>query len=313
MPSSTTRGVYFLANDSVVGLTIAFLNSFRTHNPDIPLCLIPFATDIDELKKLQSVYNFSIYTDDSILDRCDQISRQIHHVEVHHYRKLAMWEGKFEQFVYIDVDTVVLSSVEFVFPYLTEYGFLTASSNFENGRTWVWRDTVEQLGKLTDAQLDFSANTGFVASRKGALSLDVAERSMAEAIELSKHMALECMEQSFLNYLIVTSQHKFTSLMTLNRTSALKIPAEHWAGRPGAVVEEGRFQYPGPGEAPALFVHWAGVWKPHIWWQLQIFLTLQKLTLVRSAVPINPFMPYRNLWKFYRHMRADHRNMRTDL
>ena len=148
MQSTNTRGVYFLANDNVIGLAIAFLNSFRKYNPDIPLCFIPFAPNIDKLKELQSVYDFSIYTDDSILQRCDQISRQIHPVTMHHYRKLAMWEGEFDQFIYIDVDTVVLSSVEFVFPYLTEYGFLTSTSNFEGGRKWVWRDTVEQLSLI---------------------------------------------------------------------------------------------------------------------------------------------------------------------
>lgn len=302
MQSTKTRGVYFLANDKVIGLAIAFLNSFRKFNPNIPLCLIPFEQDIDKLKELQSVYNFSIYADDSILNRCDEISRQIHPRTMHHYRKLAMWEGEFEQFIYIDVDTVVLSSVDFVFPYLNEYAFVTSTSNFEGGRKWVWRDTMEHTGKLTDAQLDFSANTGFIASRKNVLSLKLVEQSMPQAVELAQHMALECMEQPFLNYLIVTSQYKFTSLMVINRTPGVTVPAEHWAGRPGATVQDGTFVY--PGEAPALLVHWAGVWKPRTWWQRQIFFALQKLKLNKSPVPISPFMPYRSLWNFYRNMRG---------
>ena len=36
------RGVYFLANDQCVELTIAFLNSFRFWNPSISLCFVPF-------------------------------------------------------------------------------------------------------------------------------------------------------------------------------------------------------------------------------------------------------------------------------
>ena len=293
-----------MADDGVIGLAIAFLNSFRKFNPEIPLCLIPFAPNIGKLTELQSVYNFSIYADNLILQRCDQISRQLHPYVLHHYRKLAMWEGEFDQFIYIDVDTVVLSSIEFVYPYLKEYGFITSHSNMPDGRRWVWRDSIEQTGKLTDSQIAFSANAGFIASRKGALSVDLAEQSLPGAIDMAPHMFLEALDQSFTNYLIVTSQYKYSSLLTISRQLGLMdMPAEQWAGRPGAVVKQGQLFF--PGEAPTLLVHWAGVWKPRTWWQWQVLFALRKLKLVNDPVAVNPFMPYRNLWNYYRNMRAE--------
>jgi hypothetical protein len=35
-------GVYFLANDQILPWSKSFVRSFRAHNPDLPLCLIPF-------------------------------------------------------------------------------------------------------------------------------------------------------------------------------------------------------------------------------------------------------------------------------
>jgi len=48
----THSGVYFLANDCVLDLTVTFLDSFRKHNPVTTLCLVPFAADNHQLKAL---------------------------------------------------------------------------------------------------------------------------------------------------------------------------------------------------------------------------------------------------------------------
>ena len=42
MAQTTPLGVYFLANDHVLPWVRSFVRSFRQHNPDLPLCLIPF-------------------------------------------------------------------------------------------------------------------------------------------------------------------------------------------------------------------------------------------------------------------------------
>jgi len=38
--AACSRGVYFIANDAVIDIAIAFLNSFRRHNAAMPLCMI---------------------------------------------------------------------------------------------------------------------------------------------------------------------------------------------------------------------------------------------------------------------------------
>src|SRR3989338_5484618 len=99
------RGAYFLADDSVLDLTIAFLNSFRRWNPALPLVCIPFSGRTGQLLSLQQQYGFSMWNDQALLDRCDAISRRFHDETRGEYRKIAAWEGPFEEFIYIDVDT----------------------------------------------------------------------------------------------------------------------------------------------------------------------------------------------------------------
>src|SRR6476659_7009240 len=63
MSQLSTIGVYFSANDAVCDWAIAFLNSFRTFNPDLRLILIPFNEQCDRLLKLQDAYQFEVYRD----------------------------------------------------------------------------------------------------------------------------------------------------------------------------------------------------------------------------------------------------------
>ena len=256
---SRTRGVYFLANDRILDMTVAFLNSFRENNPTIPLCLVPYASDIEELVKLQDRYDFTVWADLDLLRRCDRVGWFFHGQIYGHYRKLALWEGMFDEFLYIDSDTVVLRDVDFVFDHLDDFDFVTAKSNIRADRQWVWHDSIQDVGKLTEEQVDFAANTGFIASRRGLLPFAKIRERLTAAVELGPHMQLWCIEQPLLNYLIVTSGRRYSSLYAIAaHTGATDIPQEEWAGGFDAVVRDGVIV--SPQSPPTLLVHWAGEW-----------------------------------------------------
>jgi hypothetical protein len=296
------RGVYFLANDRVYDLAVAFLNSFRKHNPSIPLCLIPYKADIERLQGLQQKYKFSIFNNAEVLTRCDEISRHFHTQTNGNYRKLALWEGEFDEFLYIDVDMVVLADVKFVFRFLYEYDFVTSHSNMPEIVKWVWKPTIHATGKLTDEQIAYSANMGFIASKKGALTLDGVSKKIPGAVELIPHMVLLCIEQPLLNYLVVTSGKRHTSLSLLARTRPSPgVMFEFWAGGGGGVSKEGQILVNGR-RAPILVVHWAGKWQPRFRDKV-IFSVLRALRLSRSdRLAIRYFMPYKSLWRYYRYL-----------
>ena len=147
----TRRGAYFVANDAILDLAIAFLNSFRVHNPSMPLCLIPFNDDVETLSKLAGEYDFGVWSDPATLAWCDAVSQKFHDRSVGQYRKLAMWDGPFDEFIYIDTDTVVLTDLDFVFAHLADFGFIASHSNLPQIRKWVWKDSIYDAGVLTRA------------------------------------------------------------------------------------------------------------------------------------------------------------------
>jgi hypothetical protein len=284
---SARRGIYFLANDRILDRVIAFLNSLRRVNPAIPLRMIPFADDIERLAALAPKYRFTIWRDDAVLDRCDEISRAFHGVVHGHYRKLAAWEGEFDEFVYIDSDTVVLRDVEFAFEYLAArsgagYGFLTAHSHLPFNRRWVWKDSIETAGALAPEQFNYAAGTGFVCSRRDCLRLSTVHQRLPDSLALRRHMALDCFEQPLLNHLAVTSGWRYGSLLAIAMdTGRMDIPIERHATERLGVVRDGRIV--SPERPPTLFVHWAGEWQ------------------ARDGAVDRP-LPWHELWDHYRRL-----------
>jgi hypothetical protein len=281
------RGIYFLANDRVYELTVAFLNSLRLSNPKIEACLIPYDSASERIKGLCVTYNFSILDDEDTFRWCDNISVLFHDHVRGHYRKLAAWAGPFDEFIYVDVDTVVLASVDICFALLTDYDFVSAHSNSEGSRRMVWKDTIFQSGFLNDNQINFAANTGFLTSKQAALDRRAVTAAVKKAAKLSSHMELLCFEQPLLNYLIVSSGRPYTSLHVLHYQRGLEVPLEIWAGEPGGAVEGGKIRFENRPEP--LFVHWAGVHNAGEW---------------HSKTP-GPEMPYRSLWDYYRKLRKE--------
>jgi hypothetical protein len=276
------RGVYFLANDAILEAVLGFLNSFRTYNPTIPLCLVPYADDSARVRSLADRYDFTIWSDGDVLRTCDRISTAFHDGEVvGQYRKLAMWTGPFDEFIYIDSDTIVLESIDFAFAHLDAYDFLTSHSNIPANRRWVWRESIYDTGALSEAQIEYATSTGFVASRAGLIDPKRVEAELAAALDLAPHMELLCTEQPLLNYLIVTSGRPYSSLSVIaENTDDAAMPQEQWAGQDIGTIRDGRVT---PSRVSrVLLVHWAGEW--------------QRVRTEGGQIP------YYELWQYYRAM-----------
>lgn len=293
------KGVYFIANDAIYELAVAFLKSFRIHNPMSRLCLIPYDDNFQRLSKLAETYNFSCFSDPMLFARCDEISRCIHGGRVFgHYRKLAAWHGPFDEFIYIDTDTVVTSGVAYVYELLSEHAFVFSNSNIPETRKWVWKDTIYAAGALTAAQIAFAANTGFFCSSKGTLTIDDAERRLPGALAILQHLELHCIEQPFLNYLVVTSGKSFTSLWNIMvETRARNLPIEMWAGEKLRVLRTENCCTP---QCNVLLVHWAGEWQPTER-EKRLYEFLRRLGYKGPLPTMRIFMKNRRLWRYYRH------------
>lgn len=298
---AAANGIYFLANDKVFEQTVAFLNSLRAHNPRIPLCLIPYDRDISMISELAAEYGFSIFEDSRCLATCDAISLHFHGKSRGHYRKIAAWNGIFDEFIYIDVDTIVLRRLDDVLSLLDRYDVITAFSNEPHSRKFVWKDSIDPTLGVTRDEIDFAANTGFIASKKGLLRLPGIENLVLQARELAPHMELLCVEQAPLNYLIVKSTSRYTSLHRLNRESGDHTwPAECWPGDDKWKIDlNGRSSYGGE-MREVLFVHWSGLMVPRRW-ERRLYSVLERVGIKAPTMRVK--IKQKRLWRHYRNLR----------
>jgi lipopolysaccharide biosynthesis glycosyltransferase len=211
-----------------------------------------------------------------------------------------MWEGPFDEFIYIDVDSVVLKNIEFAFNYLDKYDCYTSHSDMGEIRKFVWKDSIYSVNALSAVQIQYAANTGFIVSRKGVFSMNWIQSKLLDAIALRQHMELNCQEQPFLNFLIVTSGKRYSSLFTIYQQSKdNRIMFEYWAGTKGVSFKKGR---PRNGE-PYFLVHWAGCWQPRTFdFRYYKILRFLRVTSKTANPKLHFFMPHKRLWRFYRFM-----------
>jgi hypothetical protein len=218
------------------------------------------------------------------------------------YRKLAAWNGEFDEFIYIDVDTVILENIDFVFGFLSVHSFVTSHSNIPTIFRWVWKKSIHKEKALTQEQLAYAANTGFIASTKQALDLEDVKGKIGQAVVLSKHMCLFCKEQPLLNYLMVTSGKPYTSLSLLAKREDWPINGaqEYWAGTRGGVVKDGKIYF-NKRSHRVLLLHWAGIWQPKFLDRIILYvLNLFGFKKEADRPLMRFFMPYKRLWKYYR-------------
>jgi len=300
-------GVYFLCNDRLIEMAIAFLNAFRLYNPNLSLCLIPYRDDdISQLRSLAGPYNFSIFSDPDVLAACDEIGARIKQKD-HRFRKLAIWEGDFDDFIYLDVDNIVLEDLSPLFDLLDTYQFVVCDSKMAGNIQWVWKDSISLREKIGSDRVQYAANTSFIASKKGALSLNDIETQIDLIDDLVPHMQLSCGEQPLLNLLITSPEKKTTSLTELNDMGA-NVGIGYWAGNgrkpelKAQIYDKGRLKLQGTSNR-IIFIHWSGLWHAR---RIDRFVygILGLCGLAHRGMRVTKlFFPHKRLWLYYRHLR----------
>ena len=208
--------------------------------------------------------------DTELLEWCDGISKHFYDGARGQFRKLACWFGPFEEFIYVDCDTVVLRDLMFSFELLQGHDFLTSHSDMPQIRKWVWRDSIFEQSLLSGRQVSFAASTGYIVSRRDNLSREQVELSVIYGVQMKEHMEPTTAEQPFLNLVIVMSGGSYSSISRCHRTLRLRdSPREQWGGFPELDNEDGVIT--AATDRPIFLVHWAGKWQSGIHQQSKLW------------------------------------------
>ena len=267
-------GIYCLANDAVLDWIIAFLESLRAFEPERELIIIPYSDNIAELSKLSVRYRFT-FLNDHRLRELEQLGAKLipddRNRPLPIYRKLAVFWGPFDQFLFMDADIIVLGRLDEIFA-----AYQSANSDFMYFDRDL--DMAYRAGAFQKLMIQDHSAVGFNA---GAFVSSKNTFSFQEFQELAEKARFVCedfvnFEQSFLNYCVDMKgliKDRYCDLVPSASCS-------NWAKLTPIASSEGVYrhfdskQY-GSGRT-LLFIHWAG-FKP------------------------GPLMPHRKLFLNFRH------------
>ncbi|MBD2364688.1 hypothetical protein H6G36_26545 [Anabaena minutissima FACHB-250] len=259
MANSENIGVYFSANDVVYDWTIAFLNSYRTFNPELRLILIPFNDQCDRLLKLSDIYKFEVYTDSSF-SRLEAIGKAFElgytPTGPYWFRRYASFWGPLDYFMYLDARQVVLANLQ---------PFIEAVQNldFDFLHYDCAIDQVYERGVFRQKVLKQGQGSGFLsglwASYKGLFSIEEFEQLAQEALKIRDQLNPRNTDQAFINYCCDMKPVRYGHFAEVIGG----VCQNGWARQPGTVYRENGnyylWDYGGlDHKKQIVLIHWAG-------------------------------------------------------
>ena len=278
------RGIYIVANDKVIESAIALVKSIRLYNCQVPIFLIPFDDNYHQVAAaLSSLHDVRLFPN---LEFVQQFTREIGQMFDRDFlalpnkmRKLAVWFGPLDEFLYIDTDIIVFEDIAANLDKLSEVDFFCCDYHYLSEKLRnVFSSVVKEEHIFTDSELQDVFNSGFWASRKGTIS----ESKMYEILrECSQHreyfdFTQNVTDQPILNYIILKLIPKRYNLVKASETE----PGS-WAG--SKHFQEIDYVLYDKGKR-LKYIHWAGI-------------------------PIKSGSPYGQLWKHYRYLHEEKLNL----
>lgn len=253
------RGIYIVANDKVLENAIALLNSIRYYDANVTIYLIPFNENYHRIAdKLGKLHNVKIFPDLELIETFTQKISEIFDRDFlalpNKMRKLVVWFGPLDEFIYIDTDIVVFEKIADNLDKLAEVDFFCCDYHHANDKLRnIFSPLVQAQNIFTATQLGDVFNSGFWGSRKGVIT----QPEMIEKLqECAKHreyfdFTQGVTDQPILNYLVLTSIAK--------RYNLVKIPGGgpgSWGGSSNFTEKD--FILYDQGKR-LKYLHWAGI------------------------------------------------------
>ncbi len=253
-------GLYFSANDAVFDWALAFLESFRHFNPDLPCRLIPFNENCQRLISVADRYNFSVFEHPSfglLEDIGTRLEVGCTRYSKYWFRRFAAFDGEFDQFAYFDTRSLILSNFAESFAICREYDL--DMLYFDCAINQVYNS-----GEIRSSLVIDHGARGFISgrwfSRKGLFTT----RDFLEAADFCERnrsqMNPRNTDQFFLNYLCDRRHIRMAPLPDIDS----RFCGSTWVRQPGYVYCDNgvfyRWDHGGLDHKKVVHsLHWAGI------------------------------------------------------
>ncbi|MEP0896698.1 Npun_R2821/Npun_R2822 family protein [Leptolyngbya sp. FACHB-1624] len=284
------NGICTLANDRVFDQLVALLNSIEVNvGRDIPVCIYPFDDQLDRIRtEIQNRPNVMLYDDQKSIRQWDEFMRQIDPTKLNQkerlygaHRRFCAFDAPFDRFIYMDADTLAMSSMAHIFALLENHDWVVYDFQFLDPSK-IYNTESPKLHEVfsTDRINKEIFCSGFYASKRGLFNLEQRE-DFIQALQSGDREILYggAGEQPVINYMVMKSGIKTCNLAHLlpyGESTGCSVTSNHFEEREHILYDRGR---------QLTYLHYIGV-KP------------QRMEQVAKGEAVT--FPYRDLFLYYR-------------
>jgi hypothetical protein len=205
-------GAYALANDALLDVFTKMAESFRHHNPDMPMTVIPFDDNMDQTRVVCDRLGLDIIDYD--YDQYDAIGRNWratrHGTGI--FRKYFVFDGPYDQFMFIDADCTILNDLSPFIPVLDDNDLDLAYYARPGQNRNLRAPEIKALGKLVGNSPE-GINDAFFLARKGLLHRDFLFNLSKNAARIKRDLLGPANQQALFSYSCVISGMRFRCLV----------------------------------------------------------------------------------------------------
>ena len=301
-----SQGIVTLGNDYVVEQIVALLNSIEAiMGPEMPVCIYPYDNRVEKLTAaIAHRPQESLYTDAASIEKWDAFAKQAwdahptaksrwqavgdtseyHRIGTH--RRYCAFDGPFDQFIYMDADTLLLDTVTPIFEQLKTYQFLSYDFQYSDP-THVYEITSKKLHQVFSPDRVSSEIfcSGFYATHRSVFNPEQLAWLLTQLAEGDADVLYPMApDQTLLNYMVMKTGLAYANLSRLYPASEItgnSVTSSHFEVTNHIAFDKGR---------RLTYLHYIGI--SARWFD-------------RLCAGENILLPYRELFLYYRYLGED--------
>ena len=261
------RGIYTLANDVVYDQLVALLNSIEQNSGHIPVCVIAYNNQIERVAaEIAQRENVSLLNDPDLFKFWEDFSLRVWQT---HPTALQQWKesgvktqfyrvgenhryvsfdpaAPFEEFIYLDADTLVMQPLDFMFERLSQADVVVYDFQFKD-LSHIFNVNSDKLTTVfSEERLERDIFcSGCYASKRGLFStaeLDHVVETLAQGNAEVLYMGAP--NQSLLNYMVQINDHSVHNVALEwrpeGKATGNAVSSKHFEEKDGLVYDNGK-------------------------------------------------------------------------
>ncbi|RUT10288.1 hypothetical protein DSM106972_007830 [Dulcicalothrix desertica PCC 7102] len=297
-----TDGIYILANDVVYDQLIALLNSIEVHaGKNYPICILPYDDKLERVKEEAAKRsNLEIFDDKSIIELWDNFVYDVWQTHPNAFktwsergisgiyrmgthRRFCAFDGRFDRFIYLDADTLVLNSLDYIFQQLDHNDFVVYDFQHKDP-THVYDIKSKQLLNIfSQARIDSEIFcSGMYATKKGLFNQEKRDYLLSQLRSCDGEVLyMNAPDQTILNYMVMragVSMCNFAHYLSEDKVTGCCVTSPHFQEKDNLLYDK---------QSRLTYLHYIG---------------LSSKLFARVCAGENVGFPYRDIFLHYRYL-----------